>query len=181
MLERLYDFKLEHNRHGIFLCFSGHITQELLVEIGDTLKLKMRQEEVNSATILKVFAMFIEQAQNILRYSAETVLHPTAEQKLGGGIMMVGYEQQHYYVICGNVIENQHIPKLSSYLNALKYMSKEELKQFYKERRKNDIPEDSRGAGLGFIELARKASSPIEFNFRSIDENYSFFSLKTQI
>lgn len=181
MLENLYDFKLEHNRHGIFLCFSGHISQELLVEIGDSLKLKMRQEDVNSSTILKVFAIFIEQAQNILRYSADTVIHPTAEQKLGGGIMIVGYEQQHYYVVCGNAIESKYVSKLSDYLNALKYMSKEELKQFYKERRKNEIPEDSRGAGLGFIELARKASNPIEFNFRPIDEYFSFFSLKTQI
>lgn len=181
MLEKLYDFKLEHNRHGIFLCFSGHISQELLVEIGDSLKLKMRQEDVNSSTILKVFAIFIEQAQNILRYSADSILHPTAEQKLGGGIMIVGYEQQHYYVVCGNVVENRHISKLSEHLEALKQMSKEELKQFYKERRKGELPEDSRGAGLGFIELARKASSPIEFNFRQIDEYFSFFSLKTQI
>lgn len=181
MLERLYDFKLEHNRHGIFLCFSGHISQELLVEIGDSLKLKMRQEDVNSSTILKVFAIFIEQAQNILRYSADTVTRPAVEQKLGGGIMMVGYEQQRYYVICGNVVENKHIPKLKDYLEALKNMSKEELKQFYKERRKSELPEDSRGAGLGFIELARKASSPIEFNFRTIDEVCSFFALKTQI
>lgn len=181
MLERLYDFKLEYNKHGIFLCFSGHISQELLVEIGDSLKLKMKQEEVSSTTILKVFSMFIEQAQNILRYSADSIAHHIPDQKLGGGIMMVGYEQQHYYVVCGNVIESHLIPKLSRYLTELRDMSKEELKQYYKERRKSEIPEDSKGAGLGFIELARKASHPIEFNFRSIDDNHSFFSLKTQI
>lgn len=181
MLERLYDFKLEHNKHGIFLCFSGHISQDLLVEIGDSLRLKMQQEEVNSTTILKVFSMFIEQAQNILRYSADSIAYHISDQKIGGGIMMVGYEQQHYYVICGNVIENQHIAKLNQYLVELQGMSKDELKQHYKERRKSDIPEDSKGAGLGFIELARKATHPIEFNFRPIDENFSFFSLKTQI
>ncbi|MEZ5671039.1 MAG: SiaB family protein kinase [Thiotrichaceae bacterium] len=181
MLERLYDFKLEHNKHGIFLCFSGHISQDLLVEIGDSLKLKMKREEVNSTTILKVFSMFIEQAQNILRYSADSVEPPISDQKTGGGIMMVGHKQQHYYVICGNVIENCHVNRLSNILIELQNMNREELKQYYKERRKSDIPEDSKGAGLGFIELARKATHPIEFNFRPIDENFSFFSLKTEI
>lgn len=181
MLERIYDFKLEHNKHGIFLCFSGHISQDLLVEIGDSLKLKMKQEDVSSTTILKVFSMFIEQAQNVLRYSADNIVSRASDQKIGGGIMMVGHEQQHYYVVCGNVVENRHVNKLTHSLIELQNMNKDELKQHYKERRKSEIPEDSKGAGLGFIELARKATHPIEFNFRPIDENYSFFSLKTQI
>jgi hypothetical protein len=42
-------------------------------------------------------------------------------------------------------------------------------------------PEGSRGAGLGFIDMAKKASKPIEFDFRKLNENFSFFSMKTVI
>ena len=41
--------------------------------------------------------------------------------------------------------------------------------------------EGSKGAGLGFMEIARRASKPIEFDFTEIDANYVFFALKATI
>jgi len=60
-------------------------------------------------------------------------------------------------------------------------MDRSELKQYYKEKRRNETPESSKGAGLGFIELARKSVKPIEFDVQKIDDEFSFFSLKTTI
>ncbi len=183
MLENLYNFKTELNQRGIFFCFSGPISQELLVEIGDTLKNKMRLEDTSSSTVFNVFAMFVEQVQNIIHYSAEKIpLNEPEKAELSSGIVVVGYENEHYYVLCGNMIECKTVDRLREKLTALQNMSKDELKRYYKEQRKKKVPEeDSRGAGLGFIELARKAVKPIEFDFKSVDAGYSFFSLKTII
>ncbi len=60
-------------------------------------------------------------------------------------------------------------------------MSKDELKEYYKAQRRKSPEEGSKGAGLGFIDMAKKASEPIEFDFKPIDEKVSFFSLKTVI
>ena len=180
MLSQLYSLKLVHNQQGILFCFSGIISQNLLVEIGDNLKNKMKQKEENTTTTLKVFSIFIEQAQNILYYSAEKE-HQTIENNCGSGIMIVGYEQSHYYVSCGNLVENRIVESLRQQLQALQQMDKEALKAYYKEQSKKDAPLDSKGAGLGFIELARKASFPIEFDFQSIDAKFSFFALKVTI
>jgi len=38
------------------------------VEIGTAFRNKMKLEKANSATILKVFSIFVEQAQNIIHY-----------------------------------------------------------------------------------------------------------------
>ena len=59
-------------------------------------------------------------------------------------------------------------------------MSKEELKLYYKKQRKIESAVEG-SAGLGFIELARKSTKPIDFEFQSIDKNFTFFSLKTYI
>jgi hypothetical protein len=98
---------------------------------------------------------------------------------LGGGILVIGKQEGHYYVSCGNAIQNNKIPDLSEQLTKLQKMSKEELKQYYKEQRRKETPQDSKGAGLGFIELARKSEKPFEFSFDSINEQFSFFSIKT--
>lgn len=182
MLTDLYNFKNELDKQGIFLGFSGPLSQELLVEIGDTLKNKMKLEETtSSSTRTKVFSMLIEQAQNIIHYSVEKVQPDHSASTLSSGIIVVGYEYSHYYVLCGNRIDNNSVDQLHDKLTNLQNMNKDELKRYYREQRKQNAPNNSKGAGLGFIELARKSVKPIEFHFQSINEEYSFFSLKTYI
>lgn len=56
------------------------------------------------------------------------------------------------------------------------------MRKYYKERIKaeNDNPE-SRGAGLGLIEIAKRASSKIEYSFTDMDETSSFFTMYVTI
>jgi hypothetical protein len=60
-------------------------------------------------------------------------------------------------------------------------MSKDELKVHYKEQLRAEPEEGSKGAGLGFMEIARRASKPIEFDFTEVDADHSFFALKATI
>ncbi len=182
MLENIYYLKTELDTQGIFFCFSGPISQTLLMEIGETLRNKMHQEKTSPSTILKVFAMFVEQAQNIIHYSAEIVPEAKAGKgELRNGILVVGYENGHYYVVCGNMIENTDVSFLREQLIQLTNMSKDELKVYYKEQRRKAPHEKSKGAGLGFIELARRSVTPLKFDFRKIDEKFAFFSFRTEI
>jgi hypothetical protein len=182
MTESLYTFKEDLEKKGVFLCFSGPISHDLMVEMGDILKLKMQLQEENISTILKVFSLLIEQTQNIIFYSAETI--PESENSndiLHLGIISVGYVDNCYFVQGGNKVKNNDVKRLKEILSMLQKMSKEEIKRYYREQRKLKTPATSKGAGLGFIEVARKSSKPIEYNFKKIDDQFSFFSLKTTI
>jgi hypothetical protein len=182
MLASLHKFKTALMQQGTFFYFDGPMSQELMVGIGDTLRNKMQLEEINTSTITKVFAMFVEQTQNIIHYSAEKIPSNQEQAKFSNGIIEVGYTNQQYYVICGNLIDNEAVTPVCEQLTKLQNMSKDELKSYYKEqRRKNKYSDNSKGAGLGFIELARKSVIPIEFNVKRIDDKLSFFSLKTAI
>ena len=57
-------------------------------------------------------------------------------------------------------------------------MNKEELRALHKEQLRAEPEEGSKGAGLGFMEIARRASKPIEFDFADVDGDYAFFTLK---
>lgn len=183
MLSGLYDFKESLCREGIFFCFSGPVSQNLVSEILAILEQKMSLEEVSKSTILRVFSVVVEKAQNIIHYSAEKYIDdPTlGERELSFGILAVGYHNDHYFVVCGNLIENKKVEQLKEKLTRLQGMDKEALKRYYREQRKKNPAIDSKGAGLGFIDMAKKSSKPIEFAFKPIDEKLSFFSLKTVI
>ena len=60
-------------------------------------------------------------------------------------------------------------------------MSKDELKALYKEQLRAEPEVGSKGAGLGFTEIARRASKPLEFDFIDLDNNRAFFALKATI
>ncbi|OQX27943.1 MAG: hypothetical protein BWK80_02750 [Desulfobacteraceae bacterium IS3] len=168
----LYSLKQDFNKRGIFLTFSGPVSQSLVVEIGATLKKKMKLEEASKTTVLRVFSAVVENAQNVLHYSAESNF----------GVIAVGIENDCYFVLCGNMIENERVEPLREKLTLMRGMSKEELRQYYKEQRKKESDEGSKGGELGFIEMAKKASRPIEFDFRKLDgSSHSFFSVRIVI
>lgn len=178
----LYPLKKDLSREGIFFEFSGPISQSLLVEMGDVLKHKMKLELASTTTILKVFSMVVEQAQNIIHYSAEKLSqNKDACSALGSGMIVVGLEGKEYFVICGNLVANDDVPHLMQKLKAVQTMTSLELKSYYKEKRRVAPDKKSKGAGLGFIEMARKASKPIEFACEPFDDQFSFFSVNTQV
>ena len=126
--------------------------------------------------------MLIEQTQNILHYSAETKPDKNNSEQIERlGFITLGFEDDHYFVAGGNRILNVDLERVKSKLTRIQEMDPLELKAYYREMRKKDQEATSKGAGLGFIELARKSSKPLEFNFIEIDPEYSFFCLKTVI
>ncbi len=94
--------------------------------------------------------------------------------------MTIGREGNDYVVCAGNLIERGDVERLHARLSRIREMSKEELKALYKEQLRADPEEGSKGAGLGFMEIARRASKPIEFDFTDLGD-YTFFALKATI
>lgn len=181
-VDDFFDYQEDLVDSGIFLTFSGTLTHDFMLKLGDMLKTKMALQNVDKNVMLKVFSLMIEQSQNIMFYSAEKLAVPSLEnEEMGIGTITVGFKDSHYFVFCGNHIANSKVEQLKTKLEALQKMNPEELKQYYKEQRRLGPDADSKGAGLGFIEMARKSSQAIEFAFHKIDDNQSYFALKTII
>lgn len=181
-MKDLLAFKNEMTDEGIMYCLSGPISNDLITVMGDALKRGMELSKIKSTTIFRVFAIVVEQAQNIIRYSDETIPdHMIGEESLRVGIILVGFEKNNFFVLSGNTIKTKKVTRLKEKLEIIQSMDKVQLKQYYKEQRKKGPDETSKGAGLGFIEMARKSSEKIQFDFKKTDESRSFFSMKTII
>ncbi len=168
---------------GVIFSFCGPASQAVVEGIGETLRRRMEVQGVGAGLINKVFSVFIEQIHNVLHYSSEKLPdEPTDEDELRFGIILIGMRDGKYYVRCGNYVANEHVQALSDLLKKLQDLDKDGLKALYKERRRSaESLAGSKGAGLGFIEMARKASEPLIFDLSRVDDKLSFFSITTII
>ena len=80
----------------IFFSFAGYISEGLLFSMGDVLKQKLASEETDLNTTKKVFSIFVEQVQNIIRYSSERLKEDAGKTdgekkpEISSGVISVG-------------------------------------------------------------------------------------------
>lgn len=178
----LYNFYKNIKEEKIVFCYSGPISQATIEGIGNTLRLDLKMEEADMSSSQKIFSVFIEQMQNVLNYSEEKIVNDKElEKELRIGVLVIGQEEDNFYVYCGNKIYNKDIDKFENKINELSGLNQEQLKELYKKRRKSEPEEGSKGGGLGLIEMARKSGRPIEYSFKKLDEEFSFFSIKVLV
>ncbi|MBF0161823.1 MAG: hypothetical protein HQL88_06010 [Magnetococcales bacterium] len=162
---------------GVLFCARGPMSQEVIEMLENVLKRQMEQERSDSNQTLRVFAIFVEQVQNIIRYSEERVCTSTGRGESGVGMVIVGRKQGHFFVSCGNLIKTTDRPPLEQQLVTIQGMNREQLRAYFKERGRSEPMAGSRGAGLGLIEMARRASD-FSFSFSPWDAALTLFSIR---
>lgn len=181
MMQEIQHFYEHLKTRGIIFSFSGPVSQSLLEGIGATLRQKMNLEETSTNVTQKVFSIFVELMQNVINYSAEKGPAGAEDNDLRFGVLIIGKQNEHFYIQCGNYIDTSQKVPLTEKLTKIQAMDKDELKRYYKEQRRKEAKEGSKGAGLGFIEMARKATHPIEFDIIRMETGQDFFVVKAVI
>ena len=182
LAQQMYQFRDQLAAKGIIFCYSGYMTEEVLTGIGGALKTKLTLEQEEKGRARTLFAIFVEQVQNVVRYSAEKESAEGEDAKeLRYGVLTVGKKDGKYFVSCSNMIARNDMDRLQKNLGNIQNMGAQDLKSLYKETLKGDTPEGSKGAGVGFIDIARKASHGFEFDFFPIDAAHAYFCLKAYV
>ncbi|MBF0161994.1 MAG: hypothetical protein HQL88_06875 [Magnetococcales bacterium] len=181
----LLPFRKNLSEQGVILCYNGLMTEEILSGIGATIKHKMATGHTDKQVARGLFSLFVEQVQNVIRYSVEKETAPhgngTEEVTLRYGLLVVGMESDRYFVACGNMVDKQDVAKLHGNLTHIKSLDAEGLKALFRSTLKGETPSGSLGAGVGFIDIARRATRGFEFDFADVDEAHSYFSIKAYI
>ena len=170
---------------NISIIYSGPVWAESINGFSETLQNRLDLSGMPFNAAQSVFSVFVEQLNNMIMYSEEKEYLSTTDgncYEVSKGIFTFGASDGIYFVQSGNLIKTSSIPNLEKRLNYLNSLDKKELRQYYKEQIKseNENPE-SKGAGVGLIEIARRASSKIEFDFTPQDDDMSYFSMYVTI
>ncbi len=177
-LEHIYDLHNMMIGHKIILVYEGEFTQEITKSVLAMAEKNMETLHEDTNIKKKVFNVMVECLQNICKHSEEFGPENTV---FNTAIFMIGKENNEYRIATGNVIYNDRVDKLKAKLDEINALDKDGLKELYKTALSTSELSDKGGAGLGFIDMARKSGQKLDYTFSKIDETISFFSFQTKI
>jgi hypothetical protein len=169
------------NDNNVNVIYSGPIWANGIDGLAEMLIKRLEFDDLPFTATQAVFSIFIEQINNMMMYSAEKDKKNDAEGNLleiSKGVFILGVQGTSYFIQSGNLVTNYSAGILKERIDHLNTLDKKELRRYHKERLKaeNDNPE-SQGAGIGLIEVARRSSSPIEYEFEPHDDERQHFTM----
>lgn len=164
---------------GVVLYFRGPVTQEVVEGLGSMIRRKVDFEIANRTRAAMAFAVLVEQLQNVLHYAADAVDMETG--RMASGELIIHQDPDGFCLSCGNRIRTALAPRIRERLDALAGLDKETLKALHKSARQQGPDAGSRGAGLGFLEMARRAVHPLRYAIEPIGDDLAWFSLDVVI
>lgn len=178
-LEFVYDFYKTMKAHEITLVYEGEITHQITKAFTSLTESNMMKELESNAVQKKVFHVMVECLQNISKHADDFAANDFVYS--GRGIFLVSKGEGDYSVTTGNVIDNYKTEELRSLLETINSLDKEGLNQLYKTQIKEGRLSEKGGAGLGFIDIARKTGKKLIYHFLPVSESTSFFLLTSTI
>jgi len=176
-------------KNKIVLTFEGKMSQGVLINLVETLKEKLLASADNEVeledsdsrqfVVKKVYAIFIELAQNIQNHSAEKVLIEGAET--GVGIIVIREDEECFTITSGNQVTLSKADSLNKYCEELNGLSSEEIRKLYRTQLRRERQEGSRGAGIGLLEVTKKTGNPIVHSLTKDGAEHYFFTLSIRV
>lgn len=185
---------------GIVFSYSGYLNENILTGIGNALQSKMAIEHADQKVSRGIFSAFVEQVQNVIRYSEEKIGPeermqqelaaaraegrdadiPLDEGELRYGTVAIGEKPDGTrFVTCANLVKTENVPRISQSLESIRGLTRKELTHLMREHLKQGPPEGSKGAGVGFISIAREANGNWQYDMVPMpDGQFTFFCLE---
>jgi len=163
---------------NLILVYQGDFTQESTKSILAMAERNLDSSGEESSIKRKVFNVMVEALQNIVKHSDELV---DGTVRSHAAIFLIGKEKDQYCIMSGNPVRQINIDSLKQTLEKINNLDKDGLKELYKEIIKNTTISEKGGAGLGFVDMARKSGQKLEYSFPQLNDEYSFFCLKVKV
>ncbi len=171
----IYDLHRTMMSQNLILVYQGDFTQETTKSILAMAERNLDSSGEESSIKRKVFNVMVEALQNIVKHADELI---DGETRNHSAIFLIGREANRYTIMSGNPIRKENVGNLEQTLQKINGLDKDGLKDLYKEIIKNTTISEKGGAGLGFVDMARKSGNKLEFAFPEMSKEYAFFSLK---
>ena len=180
--DRFFKFSQLLLRDEFVLSYSGYVSEDILLAVGNTLRVRLEDHARDGAQIRNVFSIFVELMQNIIRYGVEGP-HPGSDagEKPSFGIVMVSENDGHMDIIAGNYVAKDEAKQLVGRVNELQCHSHDELRHMYRERLRRSPDRASKGASLGLIEIARRSTLPVMCEIMPASGSLSFFMIRATV
>ncbi len=166
---------------NLILVWQGEFTQEVMKSVLAMAEKNMEKTGEENKIKRKVFNVMVECLQNIVKHADEEDVDMGSMETGAAAVFMIGKEHGEYIIATGNLIKRDKEEILKNKIAQVNNLDKAGLKALYKEILTTGNISKKGGAGLGFVDIARKSGHKLEFDFETVNDKVSFFSLQIKI
>jgi len=180
----VFEYNKMLTERNISVIYCGPIWAGGIDGMAELLQRRLDVDDLPRSMSKSIFSVFVEQMHNMLMYSAEKekFFIENDQTDISKGIFVLGKKAQTYFVKSGNVVTDYSAGVLKERIDHLNSLDKQGLKQFFKERsRTEDDNPESKGAGIGLIEIARRATGKIDYEFVPYGDGLKYFTMSVEI
>lgn len=171
-LEYAYRLYQELPTKEINLVYVGGVTSEVTRNFTIMTEENLLRHAEHSPVQRKVFNVMVETMQNISRHADRITDDP---DEIRRGIIIISHSEDAYSIVTGNLVRSEKVPKLQERLDGINAMDRQQLSAAYKKQITEGYISESGGAGLGFIDVAKKSGQKIDYRFLDIADELPGF------
>lgn len=175
-----FDF-FEYHTHlaqdDVLLSYKGPLTDVLLAEFSHDIRLKLQEEEPKVGK--KVFSIFMELAQNVLFYSKEFNMFGSNRDRVG--TLVIVNNGDYYQLMTGNLVYKRIVPELMEKCEKINSLDRDALREYKRELRNAEKSEESKGAGIGLVQVALTSGNQIEIRVKEYANEYAFYVIVVNV
>ena len=171
----IFDLFERLKKNEVLVSYHGDLNSNLITSLLHLVEEKMEHMNTDLKVKKRVFNVMVEALQNLYHH---------AEQVNGAmkrvAIAVAG-KNDVFYVATGNLIDAKKADQLKDSIAKVSQMDQEELRDMYLHQLNNGALSSKGGAGLGIIDLARRAEGQLEYKFIETQEDQYFFTLNVKV
>ena len=163
---------------SVMLAFRGAVSEGLLDALLEIAEQKLLYIGCETKTKKKAFNILVECLQNLSKHANEQGALANADSN---DIIIMLAGKDGIRIATGNKIDKDQCMPLQNRLEHLKKLGKDVIRKEYQEQLVNGKLSEVGGAGLGFIDIARKSGKQMEYCFYPLDEERLFFTFNVKV
>ncbi len=176
LVENAWNLKQMMIQNKLIMVYSDHITNNSYEHLMRLAEDKLEHYKTDLKNKKKILHILVESMQNIAKHGYKDSNNTVAS------LFVIGMDDdRNFFVLSGNTVTSESRDYLIDKLNHLNTLDASELREAYRHSIRNNEFTDKGGAGLGFIDIMRKAQSKLHYHFTPINNDHSFFTFKVNI
>ena len=161
-------------KERLMFVYRGVVTNENSVPLLMLLEKEMENSEFAFVGRKRLFMFVLESLQNVSRHSNKS-------QFADMSLVVYSKTDNGYTVTTGNVLPTKNIKDLKEKLDEVNNLEPKEIRNVYRQMLSTAEFSSKGGAGLGLIEMAKKTGNKLDYDFVSLNDEYSYFILSKTV
>ncbi len=182
-IENAWKLKELMSDDQLLLVYADHFNSKSYEYLMWLAENRLKQNNTDIQNRKKITNIVIEAVQNISKHGYSDRDDSVA------ALLIVGKHNENsaegkkgrYFVLTGNTITKQKKEYLFDRLGYLNSLTPDELREYYKQTMLYHMMTDNQSAGLGFLDMMRKAQNKLLYHFTPLDKEHYFFTFKVTV